>query len=361
MAITAGMVKELREMTGAGMMDCKKALTETNGDMDAAVEVLRKSGAAKMEKKQSRIAAEGIARVAVNGNVAVVAEVNSETDFVAKNETFQEFVQTVADTALASGLNGGANGEDIDALLATNGLSELLVEKTATIGEKLSVRRFAKVTGDVVTSYIHGGGRIGVIIAANGSADDAAKEAITNIAMQVAAMNPQYISRNDISDEELAKLREITVDSALNDATTLPKPILNKLIDKAINEKLWSDDDINNFNEHKNNMNYVWNFLSDAAKAKLGELAMADKESIMAEKMFNGLVEGRVSKQLKEICLLDQTYVKAEDGKQSVAKYLESVSKDLTITEMVRFEVGEGMEKKQEDFAAEVAAQMAGV
>lgn len=361
MAITAGMVKELREMTGAGMMDCKKALTETNGDMDAAVEVLRKSGAAKMEKKQSRIAAEGIARVAVNGNVAVVAEVNSETDFVAKNETFQEFVQTVADTALASGLNGGANGEDIDALLATNGLSELLVEKTATIGEKLSVRRFAKVTGDVVTSYIHGGGRIGVIIAANGATDDAAKESITNIAMQVAAMNPQYISRNDISDEELAKLREITVDSALNDATTLPKPILNKLIDKAINEKLWSDDDINNFNEHKNNMNYVWNFLSDAAKAKLGELAMADKESIVAEKMFNGLVEGRVSKQLKEICLLDQTYVKAEDGKQSVAKYLESVSKDLTITEMVRFEVGEGMEKKQEDFAAEVAAQMAGV
>ena len=361
MAITACMVKELREMTGAGMMDCKKALTETNGDMDAAVEVLRKSGAAKMEKKQSRIAAEGIARVAVNGNVAVVAEVNSETDFVAKNETFQEFVQTVADTALASGLNGGANGEDIDALLATNGLSELLVEKTATIGEKLSVRRFAKVTGDVVTSYIHGGGRIGVIIAANGATDDAAKEAITNIAMQVAAMNPQYISRNDISDEELAKLREITVDSALNDATTLPKPILNKLIDKAINEKLWSDDDINNFNEHKNNMNYVWNFLSDAAKAKLGELAMADKESIVAEKMFYGLVEGRVSKQLKEICLLDQTYVKAEDGKQSVAKYLESVSKDLTITEMVRFEVGEGMEKKQEDFAAEVAAQMAGV
>ena len=361
MAITAGMVKELREMTGAGMMDCKKALTETNGDMDAAVEVLRKSGAAKMEKKQSRIAAEGIARVTVNGNVAVVAEVNSETDFVAKNETFQEFVQTVADTALASGLNGGANGEDIDALLATNGLSELLVEKTATIGEKLSVRRFAKVTGDVVTSYIHGGGRIGVIIAANGATDDAAKEAITNIAMQVAAMNPQYISRNDISDEELAKLREITVDSALNDATTLPKPILNKLIDKAINEKLWSDDDINNFNEHKNNMNYVWNFLSDAAKAKLGELAMTDKESIVAEKMFNGLVEGRVSKQLKEICLLDQTYVKAEDGKQSVAKYLESVSKDLTITEMVRFEVGEGMEKKQEDFAAEVAAQMAGV
>ena len=356
MAITAAMVKELREMTGAGMMDCKKALTETNGDMDAAVDVLKKSGAAKMEKKQSRIAAEGIARVAVNGNVAVVAEVNSETDFVAKNETFQEFVQTVADTALASDLNGGANGEDIDALLATNGLNDLLVEKTATIGEKLSVRRFAKVTGDIVTSYIHGGGRIGVIIAAEGATDDAAKEALTNIAMQVAAMNPQYISRNDISDEELAKIREITVDSALNDATTLPKPIL----DKAINEKVWSDDDIAQFNEHKSNMNYVWNFLSDAAKVQLGELAMADKDAIIAEKMFGGLVEGRVSKQLKEICLLDQTYVKAEDGKQSVAKYLESVSKNLKITKMVRFEVGEGMEKKQEDFAAEVAAQIKG-
>ena len=334
MAITAAMVKELREMTGAGMMDCKKALTETNGDMDAAVDVLKKSGA------------------------AVVAEVNSETDFVAKNETFQEFVQTVADTALASDLNGGANGEDIEALLATNGLSDLLVEKTATIGEKLSVRRFAKVTGDAVASYIHGGGRIGVVIAADGASDDAAKEALTNIAMQVAAMNPQYISRNDISAEELAKIKEITIDSALNDATTLPKPILNKLLDKAIGEKVWSDEDINNFEEHKSNMNYVWNFLSDAAKVQLGELAMADKASITAEKMFGGLVEGRVSKQLKEICLLDQTYVKAEDGKQSVAKYLESVSKDLKITKMIRFEVGEGMEKKQEDFAAEVAAQM---
>ena len=358
MAITAAMVKELREMTGAGMMDCKKALTETNGDMDAAVDVLKKSGAAKMEKKQSRIAAEGIARVAVIGILSCEAEVNSETDFVAKNETFQEFVQTVADTALASDLNGGANGEDIEALLATNGLSDLLVEKTATIGEKLSVRRFAKVTGDAVASYIHGGGRIGVVIAADGASDDAAKEALTNIAMQVAAMNPQYISRNDISAEELAKIKEITIDSALNDATTLPKPILNKLLDKAIGEKVWSDEDINNFEEHKSNMNYVWNFLSDAAKVQLGELAMADKASITAEKMFGGLVEGRVSKQLKEICLLDQTYVKAEDGKQSVAKYLESVSKDLKITKMIRFEVGEGMEKKQEDFAAEVAAQM---
>ena len=357
-AVTAAMVKELRESTGAGMMECKKALTETDGDMEAAVDVLRKSGAAKVEKKAGRIAAEGITRVASEGNTAVVVEVNSETDFVAKNATFQEFVQAVADKALKASVDKAGDGEDVCAILD---MQSELEEKTLTIGEKLSIRRFQKITGDCVASYIHGGGRIGVLVAADGASNDAIKEALTNVAMQIAAMNPQYISRNDISDEELAKLREITVDSALNDATTLPKPILNKLIDKAINEKLWSDDDINNFNEHKNNMNYVWNFLSDAAKAKLGELAMADKESIVAEKMFNGLVEGRVSKQLKEICLLDQTYVKAEDGKQSVAKYLESVSKDLTITEMVRFEVGEGMEKKQEDFAAEVAAQMAGV
>ena len=171
MAITAGMVKELRELTGAGMMDCKKALGETNGDMEAAIEVLKKSGAAKMEKKASRIAAEGIARVALDGNVAVVAEVNSETDFVAKNETFQEFVQLVADNALASGLNGGKNGEDVETLLGMNGLMEVLVEKTATIGEKLSVRRFERVSGDCVASYLHAGGKIGVLVAADGASD----------------------------------------------------------------------------------------------------------------------------------------------------------------------------------------------
>ena len=156
-AITAGMVKELREMTGAGMMDCKKALNECDGNMDAAVDFLKKSGAAKMEKKASRIAAEGIARVAVKDNEAVVAEVNSETDFVAKNETFQEFVQLVADNALASGLNGGKNGEDIEALLEMNGLKDVLIEKTATIGEKLSIRRFEKVEGECVATYLHAG------------------------------------------------------------------------------------------------------------------------------------------------------------------------------------------------------------
>jgi len=358
MAITAGMVKELREMTGAGMMDCKKALNETNGNMEEAVEVLRKSGAAKMEKKASRIAAEGIARVASNENSAVVVEVNSETDFVAKNEVFQEFVQTVADTAIASGLEGGKNGEDIEAVMEMNGLKDLFVEKTATIGEKLSFRRFVKISGDCVASYIHAGGKIGVLVAANGAGDDAAKAALTNVAMQVAAMNPQYIGRNEISADELAKLKEITIDSALNDPASLPKPILNKLIEKATSEKLWSEEDIAIYEEKKSNMNFLFNFLSEAAKVTLAELAMNGKADYVNDKIFTGLVEGRISKHLKDICLLDQTYVKAEDGKQSVGKYLESVNKDITVTKFVRFEVGEGMEKKNEDFAAEVAAQL---
>lgn len=356
MAITAAMVKELREMTGAGMMDCKKALNETNGDMDAAVEVLKKSGAAKMEKKASRIAAEGIARVAIDGNSAVVAEVNSETDFVAKNETFQEFVQLVADNALASGLNGGMNGEDVEALLEMNNLKDALIEKTATIGEKLSVRRFKRVTGECVASYIHAGGKIGVIVAADGAAD--VKEALTNIAMQIAAMNPQYISRDDIEQAEIDKMREIIVDSSLSDPASLPKPILNELINKACTEKIWSDEDIAIYEDKKSNMNYLFNFLSKEATAALVALAMEDKANIISNKIFNGAVEGRVSKQLKDICLLDQTYVKAEDGKQTVAAYLKSVNSALVIKSVVRFEVGEGMEKKQEDFAAEVAAQM---
>ena len=355
--ITASMVKELREMTGAGMMDCKKALNECNGNMEEAVDFLKKSGAAKMEKKASRIAAEGIARVAVTANEAVVAEVNSETDFVAKNETFQEFVQLVADTALASGLNGGKNGEDIEALLETNGLKEELIQKTATIGEKLSVRRFEKVSGECVASYIHAGGKIGVIVAADGATD--VKEALTNVAMQIAAMNPQYISRDEISQAEIDKMRDITVDASLADPASLPKPILNSLIEKAIADKVWSDEDIAIYEEKKSNMNFLFNFLSEAAKQALVGLAMADKAKIVANKIFGGMIEGRISKQLKDICLLDQTYVKAEDGKQTVAAYLKSVNGAIVIKKVVRFEVGEGMEKKSENFADEVAKQMA--
>ena len=307
MAITAAMVKELRELTGAGMMDCKKALNETNGNMDEAVEFLRKNGQAKAEKKANRIAAEGIARAAVEGNNAAVVEVNSETDFVAKNELFQGFVENVAKQALASSLNGGKNGEEVENLLdetyvadSSKTLKDELVEKTATIGEKLSVRRFDKVSGDAVVSYIHGGGRIGVLVAANGASDDAAKEALTNIAMQIAALNPLYISDNDVEQSYI---------------------------------------------EHE----------TEIIKA---QIEADPKEASKPEKVKEGMVKGRINKQLKDVVLLDQVYVKAEDGKQSVAKYLESVNKDLVIAKFVRFEVGEGMEKKNDDFAAEVAAQM---
>ena len=307
MAITAAMVKELRELTGAGMMDCKKALNETNGNMDEAVEFLRKNGQAKADKKANRIAAEGIARAAVEGNNAADVEVNSETDFVAKNELFQGFVENVAKQALASSLNGGKNGEEVENLLdetyvadSSKTLKEELVEKTATIGEKLSVRRFDKVSGDAVVSYIHGGGRIGVLVAANGASDDAAKEALTNVAMQIAALNPLYISDNDVEQSYI---------------------------------------------EHE----------TEIIKA---QIEADPKEASKPEKVKEGMIKGRINKQLKDVVLLDHVYVKAEDGKQSVAKYLESVNKDLVITKSVRFEVGEGMEKKNEDFAAEVAAQM---
>lgn len=307
MAISASMVKELREMTGAGMMECKKALTETDGDMDAAVEVLRKSGAAKAEKKASRIAAEGICRAAIEGNTAAVVEVNSETDFVAKNEVFQTYVEAVAKQALASSLNGGKDGQDMEAFAAeawnedaSKTVKDVLVEKTATIGEKLSIRRFEKVSGDLVVSYLHGGGRIGVLVAADGASDDAAKEALANVAMQIAALNPQFISDKDVDQAYIDHEKEIIKAQIENDPKEAAKP----------------------------------------------------------DKVKDGMVMGRINKQLKEVVLMDQVYVKAEDGKQSVAKYLESVNKDLVVTKFVRFEVGEGMEKKNEDFAAEVAAQL---
>lgn len=359
-AITAAMVKELREVSGAGMMDCKKALTECDGNLDAAIEFLRKSGAMKAEKKAGRIAAEGICRIAFDGNKAAIVEVNSETDFVAKNETFQNFVQAVAEQALAS------NSVDVDdAFLAeawkedtTKTVSDALVEKIATIGEKLTIRRFAKVEAPIVVGYVHGGGRIGALVAAEGEKNDATVEALTNVAMQVAAMNPTYVSREDISAEEINHLREITIDSALNDPATLPKPILNPLLDQAIAEKKWSEEDIAIFEEKKSNMNYVWNFLSDEAPKVIAKLALAKKAEIVENKIFSGLVEGRISKQLKEISLYDQVYVKAEDGKQTVAQYLKSVSAGLKVTKIVRFETGEGLEKKEENFAEEVAAQL---
>ena len=361
MAVTAQMVKELREMTGAGMMDCKKALVEVDGNIEAAVDYLKEKGLAKAAKKAGRVAAEGLVKIAFSDDhkTAAIVEVNSETDFVSKNEEFVNFVEDLAKLALT------AESNDIEAFkaMAYEGatVADALTAKIAKIGENMSIRRIEKASGDVLASYVHGGGRIGVIVEGSGEATDAVKEALTNIAMQVAAMNPQYVSRDEISAEELAKIREITLESALNDPFSLPKPILNELMDKAV-AGVWSAEDVAILEEKRNdksfNFNYLPNFLSKEAKAQLADLAVADKAAISANKIFLGLVEGRVSKQLKDICLLDQTYVRAEDGKQTVAKYLESVDKNLSLAKVVRFEVGEGIEKKEEDFAAEVAAQL---
>ena len=360
-AVTAKMVKELRELTGAGMMDCKKALVEADGDIDQAVQLLREKGLSKAAKKAGRIAAMGLVRTAVSedGKTAAIVEVNSETDFVAKNAEFIGFVDGLAKLAL------DAESNDIDAFKAMSfedsTVGETLTALIAKIGENMSVRRIDKASGEVLSTYIHGGGNIGVIVAANGADNDANKEALKNIAMLVAAMNPQYVSRDEISDEELANIHKITLESALNDPFSLPKPILNGLLDKV--EGIWSKEDTDILAEKKAdksfNFNYLPNFLSEEAKTRLAGLAIAAKLEISENKIFKGLVDGRVSKQLKDICLMDQTYVRAEDGKQTVAKYLESVDKDLTLVKVIRFEVGEGIEKKQEDFAAEVAAQIA--
>ena len=311
MAIKASMVKELREMTGAGMMDCKKALSETNGDMDAAIEFLRKNGEAKAVKKAGRIAAEGIVMADVQGdNTAAIVEVNSETDFVAKNADFQAFVKAVVNQALAT------ENTEMEAFMAeawnedtSKTVNDALTEKIAIIGEKLSIRRFEKVSIDngAVVSYIHGGGRIGVLVVAETAVvNDAVKEALKNVAMQVAALNAKFVSQAEVDAEYLAHEKEILLAQIMNDP----------------------------------------------------------KESQKPEKVIQGMINGRINKEMKEICLLDQVYVKAEDGKQSVAKYLEEVGKangtTIKLQKFVRFETGEGLEKKNEDFAAEVAAQING-
>lgn len=307
--VTAAMVKELREQTGAGMMDCKRALNETNGNMEEAIEVLRKNGQAKAIKKEGRIAAEGICRIATQGDtVAAVVEVNSETDFVAKNEIFQQFVEAVAEQAVNS------SAADMDAFMeekwnedSSKTVKEILVEKIAVIGEKLSIRRFEKVEAaeGCVVSYVHGGGRIGVIVEAKTNVvNDAVKEALTNLAMQVAALSPKYVATSDVPEEFKAHEREIIAAQIAQDPKMEGKP----------------------------------------------------------EKVIEGAVNGRLNKELKEVCLLEQVYVKAEDGKQTVAQYLAQVAKenhaDMSIQKFVRFETGEGLEKKNEDFAAEVAAQL---
>ena len=308
MAITAAMVKELREMTGAGMMDCKKALAATEGDMDAAVEYLRKNGQAKAEKKASRIAAEGIVKTVIDGSRAAIVEVNSETDFVAKNADFQAYVAEVAAQAVAS------DAADVDALLeeawqadSSKTVKEVLVEKVAVIGENLKIRRFEKVeeTNGCVVDYIHMGGKIGVLVDIESDVvNDAVKEMGKNLAMQIAALRPKYTDRSEISEEYIAHEKEILMAQIQNDP----------------------------------------------------------KESQKPAKVIEGMVNGRINKELKEICLVDQVYVKAEDGKQTVGKYVEEVAKangaKITVKGFVRYETGEGLEKKSENFAEEVAKQM---
>lgn len=310
MAITAAMVKELREATGAGMMDCKKALSATDGNMEAAVEFLREKGLASAVKKAGRIAAEGIvATCLVNDNKkAVVVEVNAETDFVAKNEKFQSYVADVAAQAVKT------TATDIDGFLAetwekdtTLTVGEALAAQISVIGENMKIRRFEQVEEEngFVASYIHAGGKIGVLVDVETDViNDAVKEMAKNIAMQAAALKPVYTTRDEVAEDYIAHEKEILLAQIMNDP----------------------------------------------------------KESQKPEKVIQGMINGRINKELKEICLMDQVYVKAEDGKQTVSQYVAEVAKannaKIVIKGFVRFETGEGLEKKNEDFAAEVAKQM---
>ncbi|MBR4587593.1 MAG: elongation factor Ts [Lachnospiraceae bacterium] len=309
-AITAAMVKDLREQTGAGMMDCKKALSATDGDFDKAIEFLREKGLAAAGKKAGRIAAEGVVSMLVeNDKKAVIVEVNSETDFVGKNALFQEYVARVAAQAINS-----SNENNIEAFLEEKWndepeytVAQALSQKIAIIGENLKIRRFKTVSAEdgVIVSYSHGNGKIGVLVAAKTAVvNDEVKSALRNVAMQIAAMSPKYVDRSEVSADYIAHEKEILLAQIKNDPKEASKP----------------------------------------------------------EKVINGMIEGRINKEMKEICLVDQVYVKAEDGKQTVAAYLKEVSKavgaDITVKSFVRFETGEGLEKKVEDFAAEVAAQM---
>ena len=309
-AVTAKMVKDLREMTGAGMMDCKKALAATDGDMDKAVEFLREKGLAGAEKKAGRIAAEGIVDTAMTADEkkAVIVEVNAETDFVAKNAKFQAYVAQVAAQALTT------TAADMDAFMdekwaADESLTvkEALSSQITIIGENMSILRFKQVTEEngFVASYIHAGGRIGVLLDVQTDVvNDAVKEMAKNVCMQVAALNPKYTSRNEVSADFIEHEKSILMAQIQNDPKEASKP----------------------------------------------------------EKVIQGMIQGRINKEMKEICLLDQVYVKAEDGKQSVAQYVAQVAKEnganIELKSFVRFETGEGLEKKEENFAEEVAKQM---
>ena len=291
MNISASMVKELREKTGAGMMDCKKALVETNGDMEKAIDYLREKGISKAAKKQTRIAAEGLAKAVFDGNKAVIVEVNSETDFVAKNPEFTGLVEAIANAILNSGVKSMEEAMKLE--VNGNTIENLIVDKTATIGEKLSFRRFElieKEDNQVFGTYSHMGGKIVTLVVLEGTDEEVAKD----VAMQIAAMRPLYLDKDSVPADRVEKEREI-------------------LTEQAENEGL------------------------DANKLPM-------------------IVNGRLNKFYEEVCLLDQGFVK--ENKMKVSKYVES--KNMKVLSFVRYEVGEGMEKKEENFADEVAKQING-
>ncbi len=366
MAFTAKDVKALREKTGVGMMKCKEALTAADGDMDKAVEILKEKGLAQAQKKATRIAAEGVVLAYYDEakEVAVLVEVNSETDFVAKNEKFVNFVKSIAKTVVE------ANPADVETLNNTKlvdsaqTVEELRQELVLAIGENMKVRRFERVEGKVA-SYIHGGGAVGVLVIFDTDDATAAKaefvEMGKNVAMQVAAMSPEYLAKTDISDDELAKMKNIIVESSLNKPDTLPKPILNALFAKAVGEKIFSDADIAAYEEQKNNK-FLFNFLSKEAVEQLAALAVAGKEEYVSNKIFAGATDGRLKKQLKEICLLEQPFVRSDLFDGSVGGYIEKVAKDLgadiKAVKFIRYAKGEGIQKREDNFADEVASMM---
>ncbi len=361
-AFTAKDVQALREKTNVGMMDCKKALVEADGDMDKAVEILREKGLATAAKKSSRIAAEGVIGLYTDGNASALVELNCETDFVGNGPEFKALANQIAKTVVIS------KPADLDVLLATTiadgtlSVADAIQELFLSLRENLKLRRFVLVEGTAV-SYIHAGGSVGVLVSFDTNAADNADFVAMgkNIAMQVAAMSPEYLSSADISAEELAKMKSITVDSSLNKPESLPKPILRKLFDKAIAENRFSAEDVAAYEEQKNN-NFLFNFLSKEAIATLAELAVAGKEEYVNDKIFAGAIEGRVKKQIKEICLLEQPFVRSDLFDGTVAGYVADVAKklgaEIKVTGFERLAKGEGIEKKEDNFAAEVASMM---
>ena len=362
MNFTAKDVQALREKTGVGMMDCKKALVEADGDVDKALEILREKGLASQAKKASRVAAEGTIGVYSDGSASALVELNCETDFVGNNPEFKALAASIAKTAVL------ARPADLDALKAatiadgTVSVDEAIQELFLKIRENMKLRRFEIVEGTAV-SYIHGGGSVGVLVTFDTDAADQAAflEMGKNVAMQVAAMSPEYLSQEDISAEELAKMRNITVESTLNNPETLPKPIMMKVFAKAIAAGLLGEADLAAYEAEKNNK-FLFNFLSDEAKAALAQVAVADKAEYESDPIFSKAIDGRIGKQIKEICLLEQPFVRGDVFEGSVGAYIAHVAKtigaSIKATGFVRFAQGEGIEKKADDFAAEIASMV---